>query len=133
LIASSAKATQRRFPHRNKGKVTTVNRYGRLQAATRWVLLGTISLGAFGLVGCGGTLYAIQAVAASSKFEEAKAVGAEKLAPYEYYLADEQLKKASEEASQANYGDAVDLADEAEKNADKAVKLARDAHKGAGR
>lgn len=83
--------------------------------------------------GCGGTLYAVSASSASSKVEEAKAVGAEQLAPYEYYLAVEHLKKASEEASQADYGDAEELASEAEKFADKAIRLARDAHKGAGR
>lgn len=90
-------------------------------------------MGAIGLGGCGGTLYAVQATAASSKLEEARAVGAERLAPYEFYLADEHMKKASEEASQANYGDAIDLAEKAEESADKAIKLARDAHKGAGR
>jgi hypothetical protein len=85
------------------------------------------------LTSCGGSLYAIQAGAASSKLEEAKAIGAERLAPYEYYLADEHMRKASEEASQADYGDAVDLAEMAEEFADKAIKLSRDAHKGAGR
>jgi hypothetical protein len=82
---------------------------------------------------CGGTLYAVQAGAASAKVEEAKAVGAEQLAPYEYYLAVEHMKKASEEASNADYGDAVDLAEASEEFADKAIKLAREAHKGAGR
>ena len=85
------------------------------------------------LAGCGGTLYAIQASSASSKVEEAKAIGAEQLAPYEYYLAVEHMNKASQEASQADYGDALDLAEEAEDFADKAIKLAREAHKGAGR
>lgn len=85
------------------------------------------------LSGCGGVFYAVQASSASSKFSEAKAVGAEKLAPYEFYLAEEHLKKASEEASQANYGDAAELAEKAEEAADKAIKLSRDAHKGKGR
>jgi hypothetical protein len=85
------------------------------------------------LMGCGGTLYAIQASSASGKIEEAKAMGAEKLAPYEYYLAEEHMKKASEEAATAEYGDAVDLADKAEKYAEKAISLSRQAHKGAGR
>lgn len=85
------------------------------------------------LTGCGGTLYAVQATAASSKLNEAKAIGAEQLAPYEFYLADEFMKKASEEASRADYGDAVDFAEKAEVAADKAIRLARDARKGAGR
>lgn len=94
------------------------------------LLLGLLALGASG---CGGVLYAVEASSASSKVNEAKAVGAEKLAPYEFYLAEEHLRKASEEASQANYGDAVDLAEKAEEAADKAIKLSRDAHKGKGR
>ena len=85
------------------------------------------------LSGCGGVLYAVNGGSAHSKVEEAKAVGAEQFAPYEYYLAVEHLKKASEEASQADYGDANDLAEQAEEFADKAIKLSRDAHKGAGR
>lgn len=90
-------------------------------------------LGALTSAGCGGTLYAVQASAASSKVNEARAVGAERLAPYEFYLAEEHMKKASEEASQANYGDAVEMAERAEEAADKAIKLARDAYKGKGR
>ena len=35
--------------------------------------------------GCGGVHYAIAVNSAASKVEEAKAVGAEQLAPYEYY------------------------------------------------
>ena len=113
-----------------------MNRLGRIQAvgALRRVALGMAMLATLvASTACGGTLYAVQAGAASGKVEEAKAVGAEQLAPYEYYLAVEHLKKASEEASQADYGDAVDLADSAEEFADKAIKLAREAHKGAGR
>ena len=85
------------------------------------------------LSGCGGALYAVQASSATSKLEEAKEVGAEKYAPYEYYFAREHLTKASEEASHANYGDAVDLAEAAEEAADKAIKLSKEAHRGAGR
>ncbi|MCS6899581.1 MAG: DUF4398 domain-containing protein [Myxococcales bacterium] len=95
-----------------------------------------LSLGLFatlGASGCGGVLYAVQASSASSKVNEARAIGAEKLAPYEFYLAEEHLYKASEEASQANYGDAADLAEKAEEAAEKAIKLSRDAHKGKGR
>ena len=78
-------------------------------------------------------LYAVQASAANSKVEEARSLRAETQAPYEFYLAEEHMKKASEEASQANYGDAVELAERAEEAADKAIKLTRDALKGRGR
>jgi hypothetical protein len=83
--------------------------------------------------GCGNTLYAINANAASSKLEEAKELGAEKFAPYEYYFAKEHLEKAQTEAAEADYSDAVDLAEVSEEYADKAIRLARDAHRGAGR
>ena len=83
--------------------------------------------------GCGGVLYAAQAGGAAAKLEQAKEVGAEERAPYEYYVAREHMTKASEEASQGDYGDAADLAEIAEEYADKAIRLAREAHRGAGR
>ena len=110
-----------------------MNRDGRLQVVARcvpWLAVGFLGLSA---TGCGGVFYAYYATSASSKVSEAKAVGAESRAPYEYYSSVEYMKKASEEASQADYGDAIDLASKAEDHADKAIKLARDAHKGEGR
>lgn len=83
--------------------------------------------------GCGGVLYAAQAGGAAAKLEQAKEVGAEERAPYEYYVALEHMTKAQEEASQGDYGDAADLAEIAEEYADKAIRLAREAHRGAGR
>jgi hypothetical protein len=83
--------------------------------------------------GCGNTLYAIQANAASSKLEEARELGAEGFAPYEYYFAKEHLDKAQQEAADADYSDAAELAEISETYADKAIRLSRDAHRGAGR
>ena len=83
--------------------------------------------------GCGNTLYAIQISSASSKLEEAHELGAEQYAPYEYWFAYEHIEKAQSEASEADYSDAVKLAEVGEEYADKAIKLARDAHRGAGR
>ena len=85
------------------------------------------------LAGCGGTMYAIQAGAAASKVEEAKHLGAEKLAPYEYHFAHEHLLKAQSEAAEGDYSDALDFAETAEQYADRAIKLTREAHRGAGR
>jgi hypothetical protein len=101
---------------------------GRSRATTLGVL-------AFGVVvsGCGNTLYAIQASSAASKLEEAKELGAEEYAPYEYWFAVQHLDKAQTEASEADYSDAVKLASIGEEYADKAIQLARDAHRGAGR
>jgi len=91
-----------------------------------WLLLALTS-------GCGNAVYAVQASSAASKLEEAKELGAEELAPYEYYLALEHMKKAREEAAKADYSDAINYAEVSEENAEKAIRLSRDAHRGAGR
>ena len=83
--------------------------------------------------GCGNTVYAFQVNSASNKVEEAYELGAEKLAPYEYFYAKQHLEKAMEEASEADYSDAINLAEESEEYADKAIRLTREAHRGAGR
>jgi len=104
--------------------------------ALRWAQSAIAILGASalcGLAGCGNTLYAVQISAASSKLEEAHELGAEQYAPYEYWFAYEHIEKAQSEASEADYSDAVNLAEIGEEYADKAIKLARDAHRGAGR
>ncbi len=85
------------------------------------------------LTGCGNTLYAIQANRASAKLEEARQAGAEEDAPYEYWYAKLHLEKASSEASEADYSDAIDLAEVAEEHATKAIRLANEAKRGAGR
>jgi hypothetical protein len=94
---------------------------------------GGLVLAGFLASGCGNTLYAVQISAASSKLEEAHELGAEQYAPYEYWYAYEHIQKAESEASEADYSDAVNLAEAGEEYADKAIKLARDAHRGAGR
>ena len=100
----------------------------------RWRALPAVALSmAFLATGCGNAIYAVQASAASNKLEEARELGAEKLAPYEYYCAREYLLKAEEEAAEASYSDAKNLADESEEYAGKAILLSRDAHRGAGR
>jgi hypothetical protein len=79
--------------------------------------------------GCGGVHYAIVVNAASARVEEAKAVGAEQLAPYEYYYAKEHLEQAQLEAAEASYSDAANLAQEAESYANKAIELAQTARR----
>jgi hypothetical protein len=94
-----------------------------------------LSIGSLGtamwclLSGCGGVHYAIVVNAASARVEEAKAVGAEQLAPYEYYYAREHLEQAQLEAAEASYSDAADLAQEAESYANKAIELAQTARR----
>jgi len=94
-----------------------------------WVLGGLVLLGA---VGCGNAIYVMQVNSASSRVEEARELGAEQLAPYDYYYAEEHLKKARQEAAEADYGDAIKLASAAEEHAAKAAKLAREAKQGKG-
>jgi len=83
------------------------------------------------LTGCGSTLYSIQASSASGKLEQARELGAEQSAPYEYFYAKEHLQKAQTEAAEADYSDAVDLAEASEKYAEKAIRVARAARSGA--
>ena len=85
------------------------------------------------LAGCGGVTYAINANSAASKLEEARALGAEQLAPYEYYYAKEHLEQAQLESTEASYSDAANLAEIAEEYADKAIQLAQAAHRASGR
>ena len=84
-------------------------------------------------VGCGGVWYSARANTVAGKVEQAKEVGAESNSPYEYFSAKERLNKAMEEASRANYSDAIDLLDESEEYADKAIQQATAVRKGAGR
>jgi Domain of unknown function (DUF4398) len=96
----------------------------------RWLALA-LPICALSLVGCGSTLYSIQASSASGKLEQARELGAEQSAPYEYFYAKEHLQKAQSEAAEADYSDAVDLAEASEKYAEKAIRLAREARSGA--
>lgn len=85
------------------------------------------------LVGCGNAMYAVQANRAAAKLEEARHAGAEADAPYEYWYAKLHLEKASSEASEADYSDAIHLAEVAEEHATRAIRLANEAKRGAGR
>ena len=85
------------------------------------------------VTGCGGIYYAVNVGGASSRLEEAKALGAEQLAPYEYYYAQAHLERAQIEASEASYSDAANYAQTAEEYAGKAIELAKSARKASGR
>jgi hypothetical protein len=85
------------------------------------------------LGGCGGGYYALTVNSATSRLEEARAMGAEQLAPYEYYYAKEHLRQAQVEASAANYSDAINFAETAEEYANRAIQFAHEARKAGGR
>jgi hypothetical protein len=100
-------------------------------ANTPWVGWAAALSGALAALGCGNMLYAINANAAANRLEEARELGAERLAPYEYYYAREHLLKAQSEAAEADYGDAAELAATSEEYAAQAVQAARSAREAA--
>jgi hypothetical protein len=75
------------------------------------------------LTGCGGVYYAVEVNAAQARVEQARQLGAEHAAPYEYYYATEHLRQARLEASEASYGDAAGYAETAETYAQKAIDI----------
>jgi hypothetical protein len=94
-----------------------------------WAVVVAVGLGS---VGCGGVAYTAKINSVEGKVEHAKEVQAETYAPYYYYSAKERVLKAREEAARADYGDALDLLDEADADADQAITQAEAVRKGAG-
>lgn len=84
------------------------------------------------LPGCGGVYYAVSVNAAQARVEQAREMGAEAAAPYEYYYAREHLHEAQVHAAQASYGDAATYAETAETYAQKAIDLIQSAKRGEG-
>jgi hypothetical protein len=80
--------------------------------------------------GCGGVYYAVSVNAAQSRLEQAKQMGAETQAPFEYYYAKEHLHQAQVEASDASYSDAAAYAETAELYAQKAIDIMQAAKRG---
>jgi hypothetical protein len=101
-------------------------------SARAWVIALSVPM-LLGLTGCGNAFYAVYANGATNKLEEAKELGAEEYASYEYWMAREYLVKARSEAAEADYSDAISLAKESREFSEKAIGLARAAHRGAGR
>ena len=90
---------------------------------------GALSL----LSGCGGVYYAINVQSAASRVEQARELGAEQHAPYEYYYAKAHLQQAQIEASEASYSDAAAYADTAQEYAQKAIEIAQSAQRAGGK
>lgn len=80
-----------------------------------------------GITGCGNSLYLVQVSRAERVFQEAKELGAERHAPYEYYSAKVRLEEAKRQAAEAEYGNAADLSDEATDFSSKAIAIAKKA------
>jgi hypothetical protein len=83
-----------------------------------------------GISGCGGIYYTVSVNAAQARLEQARQMGAEQQAPFEYYFAKEHLHQAQVEASEASYSDAAAYADTAELYAQKAIDLMQQSKKG---
>ena len=75
--------------------------------------------------GCGGVYYGLEAQSAASRLEEARVLGAESLAPYEYYYAKAHLDQASSEASQGHYSDAARYAETSADYAAQAIEISK--------
>lgn len=71
--------------------------------------------------GCGGVYYTVSINAAQTRLEQARSLGAESKAPFEYYYAREHLRQAQVEAAEASYSDAASMAETAETYAQKAI------------
>jgi Domain of unknown function (DUF4398) len=104
-----------------------------LGVAATLAALTALTLAVAGGAGCGGVYYTAEVYGASSRLEYARVLGAETLAPYEYYYAKEHLTQAQIESSHANYSDAAHYAETAEEYADKAVQLTQAAKRASGR
>jgi Domain of unknown function (DUF4398) len=87
-----------------------------------YLLAAVVCVGAM-QAGCGGVYSAVSVNAAAARLEQARAMGAESTAPYEYYFAKEHLREAQHQAAEASYGDAATYAETAETYAQKAIDL----------
>lgn len=73
------------------------------------------------LTGCGSVYYTVSINAAQARLEQAREMGAETRAPFEYYYAREHFRQAQVEAAEASYSDAASMAETAETYAQKAI------------
>lgn len=65
--------------------------------------------------------YAVVVTGASGRLAEAREMGAEQQAPFEYYYAKAHLEQAQVEAASASYSDAAKYAETADEYALKAI------------
>jgi Domain of unknown function (DUF4398) len=98
------------------------NRQG-LTSKLRGVMMG---FGALCLMlpslGCSSTVYITKVRRANETFEEAKAAGAERYSPYEFYAAEARLSQSKQLAAEAEYGSAITLARESNELSEQAIK-----------
>jgi hypothetical protein len=97
----------------------------RKRAALLATSLSLMGVAPLALGGCGGLNYAVVATGASGRLAEARQVGAEQHAPYEYYYAKSHLEQAQVEAMAASYSDAARYAEIADEYALKAIEATK--------
>jgi len=78
-------------------------------------------------LGCGSVYYTFEVNSAASKVEEARILGAESLAPYEYYYAKAHLEQAAVEGSEGHYSDGAHMAETSQDYAQQAIEIATSA------
>ena len=89
--------------------------------------------GASALAGCGSAYSIVSIQAADARLEQARALGAETKAPYEYTYAREHLRQARVEAGDASYSDAAAYAETAEAYAQRAIDRIQGRREGTGK
>jgi hypothetical protein len=70
---------------------------------------------------CSSTAFVSKVRGANEEFAKAKALGAERYSPYEYYAAEVRLQQAKYLAAEAEYGTAMTLVDEASRLSREAI------------
>ena len=87
----------------------------------RGLVVAAVAFSALALSGCGSVYYTVSVNAAQTRLEQARQMGAESKAPFEYYYAREHLRQAQVEAAEASYSDAASYAETAETYAQRAI------------
>ncbi len=102
-----------------------------MRAVLRCTLQLALIASALALGGCGGVYYTVNVNSAAARVEQARALGAETSAPFEYYYAREHLRQAQVEAAEASYSDAAAYAQIAEEYAQRAIDSVEVSRRGA--
>lgn len=76
---------------------------------------------------CGSSLHLIKEQRAQRAFQEARELGAEEYAPYEFYAAQTRISEAKRQAAAAEYGTAAQLSQEASVFAEQAIAISKNA------
>ncbi len=80
---------------------------------------------AFFSTGCGNALYVMSVDSAEGQLEQAQSIDAQRYAPYEYYSAQARIIEAKHQAAEAEYGNAIALANAASSLAREAIAKAK--------